>query len=154
MAGDGELLETCKTLAKAWGISDRVEFTGAIPHSQVEKLFERSCAFVQHSVSPSYGDAEGTPVVILEAQASALPVVATRHAGTPDVVVHNETGFLVDELDITGMATCMNRLLKSPELCRTMGAAARRHVQDNFSLAQHIERLQNTIDSARAHSIR
>jgi glycosyltransferase involved in cell wall biosynthesis len=153
MVGDGELLETCKTLARAWGIADRVEFTGSIAHAEVDRRFEQSCAFVQHSVSPSYGDAEGTPVTILEAQASALPVVATRHAGIPDVVVHERTGFLVDELDIAGMASWMNYLLKNPELCRTLGMAARDHVRRNFSLSQHIRRVQDAIDGARASRI-
>jgi glycosyltransferase involved in cell wall biosynthesis len=150
MVGDGELLETCKTLAQAWGISDRVELTGSIPQAHVVKLFERSCAFVQHSVIPSYGDAEGTPVAVLEAQAAALPVIATRHAGIPDVVLHERTGFLVEERDIAGMAAWMKHLLKNPDMCRTMGAAARNHVRTNFSLEQHIQRVQRAIDSARA----
>jgi glycosyltransferase involved in cell wall biosynthesis len=149
MVGDGELLETCKTLAQAWGISDRVQFTGSIPHAEVEGLFEQSCAFVQHSVIPSYGDAEGTPVAILEAQAAALPVIGTRHAGIPDVVVHERTGFLVEERDIAGMATWMNHLLKNPGLCRTMGSAARERARTNFSLEQHIQRVQDAINSAR-----
>jgi glycosyltransferase involved in cell wall biosynthesis len=153
MVGDGELLEACKTLAKVWEISDRVEFTGSIPHAQVNALFEQSCGFVQHSVIPSYGDAEGTPVAILEAQAAALPIIATRHAGILDVVVHERTGLLVDELDVRGMASHMNRLLTNPELCRTMGAAAREHVRTNFSLAQHIRRVQDAIDSARSRRI-
>ncbi|WP_309400656.1 glycosyltransferase family 4 protein [Cerasicoccus maritimus] len=149
MIGDGELLETCKTLAQVWGIDDRVTFTGAIPHQEIAEHFVHSCCFVQHSVTPSYGDAEGTPNTILEAAAAALPVISTRHAGIKDVVVENETGFLVDELDVQGMAQHMVHLLQNPERCREMGQTARKHIQNNYSSEMHIERLQIAIDAAR-----
>ena len=149
MVGEGELLETCRTLASVWGIADSVRFPGAIPHSEVLPLFGEACCFVQHSVTPSYGDAEGTPVAILEAAASGLPVVATRHAGISDAVVHGESGFLVDERDVAGMSEHMTRLVLDPELCRRMGQRGREHIRANYSIAQHIERLQTAIDGAR-----
>lgn len=150
MAGEGELLETCRTLAKVWGIADRVSFPGAVKHAGVDSLFRSACCFVQHSVTPSYGDAEGTPVAILEAGAAALPVIATRHAGISDAVVHDVTGFLVDELDVRGMAACIRRCLADSELCRTMGAAAREHIRRDYSMSRHIQVLQEAIDGARA----
>lgn len=150
MVGEGELLETCRTLAEIRGIADRVAFTGAIPHAQILPLFSAACCFALHSVTPSYGDAEGTPVSIIEAGAAALPVVATRHAGIPDVVIENQTGFLVDELDVNGMADRMLKLVQSSSLAREMGDNARAHVRKNFSLAQHIGRIQERLDVARA----
>ena len=149
MAGEGELLETCKTLAQVWGIADRVEFPGPVPHAEVPRLFSDACCFAQHSVTPTYGDAEGTPNTILEAGAAALPVVSTRHAGIPDVVVEEETGFLVDELDITGMAQRLVELLSSPDRCRTMGTNARNRILSNFSSKQHIDCLGEVIKAAR-----
>lgn len=150
MVGDGELLETCKTMAKVLGIADRVEFKGAIPHQEVVHEFKQACCFAQHSVTPSYGDAEGTPNTILEAAAAALPIVSTRHAGIKDVVVEGKTGLLVDELDVDGMASHLAALLNDPARCRTMGARSRQHIRENFSSDQHIARLQAAIDSARA----
>jgi glycosyltransferase involved in cell wall biosynthesis len=152
MVGDGELLESCRTLAHVWGIEPSVTFTGAIPHAEVLPLFAEACCFVQHSVTPSYGDAEGTPVAILEAAAAALPVVATRHAGITDAVVHGESGFLVEERDVPAMAAYMCRLVQDPGLCRTMGASGRRHIRSNYSIERHIARLQEAIDGARRHS--
>jgi len=149
MAGDGELLETCKTLAEVWGIADRVDFPGPVPHADIPRLFSQACCFAQHSLTPSYGDAEGTPNTILEAGAAALPVVSTRHAGIPDVVVEGETGLLVDELDVDGMARHMGALLSDPERCREMGAAAREHIRANFSCQQHIDRLAKAVSEAR-----
>jgi colanic acid/amylovoran biosynthesis glycosyltransferase len=149
MVGNGELLETCKTLARHWGVSELVSFPGAVPHSEILAFFEDACCFAQHSVTPSYGDAEGTPVAILEAAAAALPIVATRHAGIVDAVIHGETGFLVDEGDVIGMAAAMKLFLNDAQLSSQMGERARTHTQEQFSMARHIDVLQNVIDDAR-----
>lgn len=150
MAGSGELLETCRTLATVWGLQDRVSFPGPVEHARVHELFSQACCFAQHSVMPSYGDAEGTPNTILEASAAALPVIATRHAGIPDVVQHEVTGLLVDELDVQGMADAMVRLLSDSQRCRELGMNGRRRVQTCFSSSQHLQRLQAAVDLARA----
>jgi colanic acid/amylovoran biosynthesis glycosyltransferase len=149
MAGEGELLETCKTLAEVWGIAGQVDFPGAVPHAEVPRLFAEACCFAQHSVTPSYGDAEGTPNTILEAGAAALPIVSTLHAGIPDVVVDEQTGFLVEERDVEAMAKHLVTLLTNPERCREMGAAARQHIRENFSSERHIACLAGVIERAR-----
>jgi len=150
MGGEGELLETCKTLARTFGIDNRVVFPGALQHEQVLELLAGACGFVQHSVTPSYGDSEGTPVAILEAGAAGLPVIATRHAGISDVVVHGETGFLVEERDVDGMARHMSDLLDNPTLCRELGEAARRRIRERFSINRHIACLDGLIAEVRA----
>jgi glycosyltransferase involved in cell wall biosynthesis len=103
---------------------------------------------VQHSVRTSYGDSEGTPVAILEAGATGIPVVATRHAGIKDVVIEDKTGFLVDEGDIEGMAGCMLRLAKEPPLASGMGRAARERICREFSMEQSIRNLLKIIETA------
>jgi glycosyltransferase involved in cell wall biosynthesis len=149
MVGDEGLLECCKTLAGAWGIAPRVSFPGAVKHSEVTPLFAQACCFVQHSVTPTYGDAEGTPVSILEAGAAGLPVVSTRHAGITDAVAHGKTGFLVDERDVVGMKNHLRALIQDKPLCRRMGEAAREHIRVNYNIKRHIARLQEAIDGAR-----
>jgi glycosyltransferase involved in cell wall biosynthesis len=149
MAGEGELLECCRTLAAVWGLADRVDFPGAVPHAKNRTLFAQACCFVQHSVTPSYGDAEGTPVAILEAQAAGLPVIATRHAGIAEAVVHGETGFLIDERDVRTMAAHMLELISDSARCRLLGANARQHIRAHYSMARHIRCLQDAVDAAR-----
>lgn len=149
MAGDGELLETCKTLAAEWNIDKSVSFPGSVLHKDAPALYASASMFVQHSVTPSYGDAEGTPVTILEAQAAGLPVVSTRHAGITEAVVDGETGYLVDERDVEGMADRMISLLDDPSRMQVMGAAARQHIRNNYSMTKHIGVLQEVIDAAR-----
>ena len=147
MIGEGPLLEQCKVLAGNLGISSAIEFLGAQDHSVIEREMQNARCFVQHSVVAPSGDCEGTPVSILEAGATGLPVVSTRHAGIPDVVIEGETGFLVDEGDASGMADHMIQLAEQPELARSMGGVARKHIRANFSKEHRINNLRNIIES-------
>ncbi len=132
MIGDGPLLDPCRDLARALRVEDRVEFLGAGDSSMIQGELRNARAFVQHSIQARDGDCEGTPVVVLEAGATGLPVVSTRHGGIPDAVVEGQTGLLVDEHDVEGMAAAMLRLARDPELAGRLGEAARRKHRDEF----------------------
>lgn len=147
MAGEGELLDTCKNLAEYWNIAHAVAFPGAVAHQQVADLFQQSFCFLQHSITARSGDMEGTPVGILEAGAAALPVVSTRHAGIPDVVIENKTGLLVDEKDVAAMANAMTVMYENRKKTAEIGQAARKHIQNNFSIEKHIGIIQQLIDT-------
>lgn len=148
MIGDGPLLGPCRTMATALGLRDAVTFLGPQPHEVVQEEMRKSRAFVQHSIEAADGDCEGMPVAILEAGASGLPVVATRHAGIPDVVIDEETGLLVDERDIGGMAQRMKRLVDDPGLGTRLGEAARIRVAASFSMQQSIDRLWSILEAS------
>lgn len=147
MLGDGPLLEKCRALARELGLDGAVEFLGAQSHERVQEEMRRARCFVQHSIEAPNGDCEGTPVGILEAGASGLPVVATRHAGIPDVVVDGETGLLVEEKDVRGMAAHMLALARDPALAGALGEKARRHIAENFSIEQSDRRLWAIIEA-------
>lgn len=148
MIGDGKLLESSKALAASLGLGDTVEFAGVRRPAEVAAVFRRARAFVQHSVTSADGDAEGTPVAILEAGASGLPVVATRHGGITDVVLDGETGFLVDEGDVESMARSMVRLAEDAGLAASLGGRARQRVSESFSLDRTIGELWAVIQNA------
>jgi colanic acid/amylovoran biosynthesis glycosyltransferase len=145
MAGDGPLLNTCINLVEYLGITDAVSFPGVITPDEFRNLLVTCRAFVQHSVVAKNGDMEGTPVAILEAQAAAVPVIATRHAGIPDVVVDNSTGYLVAEKDVNAMADAMFKLLKDQELAVKMGENARNNILKNFTMTRHIDDLDKAL---------
>lgn len=147
MLGDGPLRDACYQLAKSLRMLSSVEFRGAVSHQQVVDAMKVSRAFVQHSLRPSNGDSEGTPVAVLEAGASGLPVVATRHAGIKDAVVENETGFLVDECDVDRMADKMMLLARDPDLARKMGEAGRERVRSRYSIDISIGNLRRIVES-------
>jgi glycosyltransferase involved in cell wall biosynthesis len=91
------------------------------------------------------GDSEGTPVGIIEAMAAGLPVVSTRHAGIPDVVIENETGFLVDEGDINQMAEHLLSLVKDRNLAKQMGLKGKSRITEYFTLEKHLETINRLI---------
>jgi glycosyltransferase involved in cell wall biosynthesis len=147
MAGDGPLLETCKNLVKALQLDKNIEFVGVLTPDDIQSLFLESMAFVQHSITAESGDSEGTPVAVLEAQAAALPVISTYHAGIPDVVISNETGLLVEENDVDGMAKMMMRIIEEHGLAQRLGMAARKRIIENFTLQRHLNDLQKQIEN-------
>jgi glycosyltransferase involved in cell wall biosynthesis len=150
MIGDGPLHKSCRDLARHLGVSERVKFWGAIPHLEAARIMARARCFVQHSITPDSGDMEGTPLAVLEAMATRLPVVATRHGGIVDVVSDGETGYLVDEFDVASMANAMARLIESPKTASRMGAAGRAFVLTNHSMDQQIGALASILQRAAA----
>jgi len=122
-----------------------VELKGAMDHDQVALLMQQSRVFVQHSLVPKSGDSEGTPVAIIEAGASALPIVSTRHAGILDTVKHDKTGFLVDEGDIDGMAEYIYLLLTDSDMAVGMGRRGREHIVQNYNLEHSIKNLRDIL---------
>ena len=145
-AGDGELLAECQALAAQIGLSDRIEFRGAVNHAAVPALLQGATALVQHSVTTENGDAEGLPLAILEAMATGIPVIATRHAGIPDAVTHGVEGLLSAEGDVAGMAAHMLQVLKAPQKARALGDAGKCRVAAHFSKGRYLSDLTRLID--------
>jgi glycosyltransferase involved in cell wall biosynthesis len=147
MIGDGPLLATCRDLVARLGLGDVVQFLGPQPPEVVRQEMRQARAFVQHSAEALSGDCEGLPVGILEAGASGLPVVSTRHAGIPEAVLDGETGLLTDERDVAGMSVAMQRLLHDPQLASRLGQAAQQRIRAGFSMERSIKGLWGVIQS-------
>jgi len=128
MIGDGPLRAACEAEVTKAGLEGRVTFHGAQPREVWLPLLRRAAIFAQHSMVPENGDMEGTPISISEAMACHVPVVSTRHSGIVTQVIDGETGYIVDEGDVEGMAAGMAKLLADPAAARTMGERARAHV--------------------------
>lgn len=146
MAGDGPLLESCKNLVAELSLSRSVFFPGIIKHDMVPAFFQKSIAFVQHSIVAESGDSEGTPVAIIEASAAGLPVISTFHAGIPDVIIDGVTGILVPEKDIDKMADAMGLILSNKVLARRMGVAGRERILSHFTMGQYISVLRDVLN--------
>lgn len=145
MLGDGYLLDRSRELAASLGIAHSVTFGGAAGSAEVLAALKAARAFVMHSVETSEGDSEGTPIALLEACASGLPVVATRHAGIVDVVRGGDTGYLVAEGDVDAMAARMIELARDPDLAARLGAQGRAHVAANYSIEKNVAALWDVL---------
>ncbi|MCC6937018.1 MAG: glycosyltransferase [Flavobacteriales bacterium] len=148
MVGQGPLWEACNARVQTSALRDRVSLPGVMSSAEIAELLRGARAFVQHSVRAASGDSEGTPLAVLEAMATGLPVIATRHAGIGDVVVHGEHGLLCAEFDVAGMAANMERLAGDAELAGRMGTAARTHVERNYRVEDSVAALQVILQRA------
>ncbi|WP_333834413.1 glycosyltransferase [Rubrimonas sp.] len=151
LVGDGDLRARCEEVIQRHRLADVVTLHGVQPHAAVAALMSRSALFVQHSVLAADGDMEGLPVSILEAMSAALPVVATRHSGIPEAVADGETGLLVAERDVPGMAKAMAALLTDPARAAAMGEAGRARVLANFTQEHTRRRLVEIMGLETAH---
>ena len=145
MIGDGPLLPMCKEMVKAKGIEGHVIFHGAQPHEFVKERLARASVFVQHSITAPNGASESLGISLLEAMASKVPVVATRHGGFVETVIEGVTGFLVDEGDVKGMAERVIQLLQDEKLRFRMGEAGRQRVEEHYEAKVQAQRLYSLL---------
>ena len=142
------LYEECNNLVHQLGIQNSVHFTGSLDHDEIAKLMRSSLAFVQHSITAANGDMEGTPLGILEASATGLPVVSTLHGGIKDAIIHGKTGYLVEENDENGMAKYMIKICQNPEQAKEMGMNGRLHIENNHYQTIQIKKVFEIVEQA------
>lgn len=149
MAGGNEtLLSACFTLCKALKIENDVMFKGVLTHEEVAEEMKNAYAFVQHSATTILKEKEGTPNAIMEAMASGLPVVATRHAGIKDIITHGETGLLRNEYDIDAMAKHMIQIWNYKEFATQIGINASEHISKNYTRKLYLDKVAEIITFA------
>lgn len=131
--GDGPMRQELVSLARRLDIHDGVRFLGEMELPALRHELRNADVFLHPSLTASNGDREGTPTILLEAQAAGLPVVATLHAGIPEIVENGRTGLLVPERDVSGLSQALEDLLASAEKRGAMGARGRRLVEQEFN---------------------
>jgi len=134
IVGDGTERELLFALAEELGITHRVFWAGQ--RNQASKLIPAFDLFVQPSRH------EGMPNAVLEAMASALPIVATAVGGTSEAVADGESGLLVPAGDLEAIAAAITRLLDDAELRHRMGQIGRERVKDLFSVEQMVHKTE------------
>jgi glycosyltransferase involved in cell wall biosynthesis len=148
LGGQGSLYEVCKNLVSYYNLEAHVFLPGILSKKDFLGYLENGLAFVQHSVTAMDGDQEGTPVAILEASAAGLPVISTKHAGIPDIIIDGETGLLVAEHDVAGMAEKMMFLLENMNLAKKLGAKGKERVSEYFTQEKHLQIIDSLIDKS------
>jgi colanic acid/amylovoran biosynthesis glycosyltransferase len=130
--GGGPLAEDLAGRARRVGIAARVRFLGPQPAEEVEAAFRRCSLVALPCRIDEQGDREGMPTVLVEALARGVPVVATHVVGIPELVRHRETGLLVPPNDPRALAAAIARLIRDPELARTLAARGRALIAERF----------------------
>jgi glycosyltransferase involved in cell wall biosynthesis len=146
LVGGGPLRAQLEGRARTLGLGGRVRFHGSMREDSVRRLFDRADLFVLPSVVARDGQMEGVPVVLMEALAAGVPVVATRLSGIPELVHDGETGLLVAPGDASELREALVRVVTGsfePDL-----HAGRRLVEREFDVADTAARLRELIAAA------
>src|SRR5438874_174448 len=142
IAGKGPLQPELEMLAAGLGISKDVHFVGFLSQPKLMELYASSHLFLHPSETPPDQNQDGIPNSILEAMATGLPVVTTRHGGIPEAVEHGRTGWLVPEEDHIALANAMQEIARSPRVLTEMGLRAREAVIKRFAQEAQIDQLE------------
>jgi colanic acid/amylovoran biosynthesis glycosyltransferase len=152
VVGDGPLRGELQELASKLGAGSSIRFHGAQDSARIKEMMGKAHIFLLPSVTAANGDQEGTPVSIMEAQSTGLPVVSTLHSGIPEVVLDGKTGFLVPERDVESLTDRLRRLISEPHTRQSMGRMAIRHMIQNYDIRDLNVQLENLYKELRANS--
>lgn len=130
--GDGPLRRELQDLIETLKVSDTIKLWGWVDTDKRNEMYENAHVFIHPSVTSSDGNQEGQGVVLLEAQAYGIPVVATRHGAFPDSVIDGKTGFLVPEKDVEKLASAIEYLFNHSEQWPEIGRQGRTFVETAF----------------------
>jgi glycosyltransferase involved in cell wall biosynthesis len=144
-----DLYETCLILVKSLRLEQKVTFTGQLSPEEVSEHMRDARVFIQHSLTtPQHGDKEGTPVSIMEAMASGMAIVATRHAGIGEMISNEDTGLLVEEYDVNNMAAQMLTLALDDDLVEHLGRNASQSIYGHPLIRHNIKVLSDIINDS------
>ncbi|MET1414666.1 glycosyltransferase family 4 protein [Roseibium sp. HPY-6] len=139
--GGGELSEALKATAERLGLSDRIDWRGAQPREEVIAACQHSDLFVLPSKLAKTGDRDGLPNVLMEAQSMGVCCLSTEVSAIPELILHDETGVLVQPGAPEELAEALQALIKDPERRRALGVAAAKRVRTHFSTDPGLDRL-------------
>jgi len=136
--GDGPMRDAWQDLAEKLGVKERVHFTGFLPQDRCAEHLQNALALVLPSIIECGG------AVVLESMAMGKPVIAARWGGPADYL-DDSCGILVEPTRyqdmVDGFAEAMTKLINSPALAKSMGAAGRERVVRDFDWQRKIERV-------------
>ena len=141
IVGDGPLRESLEALVRDLDMTDKIRIHRWVSTEKLKSLYKQSHVFLHPSVVASDGNMEGQGVVLVEAQAVGLPVLATRHNAFTETVLDGRSGFLVPERDAKALEEKLEYLIRNPEIWQKMGECGREFVRKNYDIRKLNEKL-------------
>jgi glycosyltransferase involved in cell wall biosynthesis len=139
VAGKGPSRKLIEDRTKELGIEDNIKLTGFVPDDLLPVYYDAADYFVLPSAS-----GEGLPLVLFEAMACGLPVIATTVGGTPEIINHMKNGVLVPPRNPEAIAEALSKLLAEEKLGQTIGEEAKKNVEDRFTWEENLRQLKET----------
>jgi glycosyltransferase involved in cell wall biosynthesis len=121
-----------KQLSVDLKIKKHVHFTGYKQYNEIPAILSELDIFVMPSLIEAFG------VAAVEAQAMEVPVVASNVGGVSEAVLDGKTGILVEPRNVQQLAAAVIKLIKDPELRKSMGKEGRRFVLENYNLEENV----------------
>ena len=149
VVGAGPLEAELQAVALSLGLADRVRWLGPRPGAWIAATGPGYLGLLAPFRMASNGERDTSPVVIKEAMAMGLPVIATRFMGAKEMVVDGETGLWVEPGDVDGLAAAIDCVAAmDPARRRAMGLAGRRRVAEHFTLDIQSRDLSALVEAA------
>jgi phosphatidylinositol alpha-1,6-mannosyltransferase len=146
LVGDGPGGDRLRRLAREVEVDEHVVFAGAVPAAEVAAHHAVGDVFALPCRTRGGGlDVEGLGIVLLEAAAAGLPVVAGDSGGAPETVQEGRTGHVVDGRDVAAVASAVAGLLADPERARAMGAAGRAWMRQEWTWPARVARMRSLL---------
>ncbi|WML60373.1 glycosyltransferase [Neobacillus sp. PS2-9] len=136
--GGGELQDELTSLAKQLNLGDSFRLLNHLHKDKVREYMSNADLFCAASLEAANGDVEGIPNTLKEAMALGVPVLSTYHAGIPELITHNQEGFLVKENNVDELATGLEFMLTNRHLWETYTTSARNKVETLFDSKQQL----------------
>jgi len=139
--GEGPLENELRGQIERLNLQNRVALSGAKPQREVRQRLAAANVFVLASIIDPEGGMDNLPTVIMEAMATALPVVSTNIGGIPEMVIENETGFLLEPADASALADAIEKVIDDRLLAQRLGHAGYQRAHELFSIEKNVREL-------------
>ena len=136
--GEGPLEEKLRRQIEELKLQNCVELPGPKPQHEIKRYLAAGTVFVLPSVIDPEGGMDNLPTVVMEAMATGLPVVSTAIGGIPEMVIDNETGFLVSAGDTDGLADAIEKVIVDLSLAKKLGQAGHGRAETLFSIQKNV----------------
>ncbi len=148
IAGYGDLREELERRAAELGVTANVRFPGQLERERAARYVAAADVYVVPSIRDQRGNVDGLPNALLEGMGAGRPIVASRVAGIPDVIIDGQHGLLTPERDPAALAVAISQLLGDRALAERLGTAARRRVLEELTWDIAAERFERTYERA------
>jgi len=146
--GEGPLEKQLRAQIEELGLRQFVQLPGPKPQHELRARLANASVFILPSVPEPEGGMDNLPTVIMEGMATGLPVVSTRIGGIPEMVIENQTGFLVQPEDAVALAGAMEKVTSDRSLGRKLGQAGYERSQKLFSIEKNVRELCALLSSS------
>ena len=147
--GEGPLENQLRRQIDELRLQNNVELTGAKPQRQLRRRLAAANVFVLPSVIDPDGGMDNLPTVIMEAMATGLPVVSTNIGGIPEMVIEDETGFLVQPGDTAAMAEAIETVINDCSSAARLGQSGYERARRLFSIEKNVRELCALLSAGR-----